>query len=49
MISYVMFLVCLSELLETCRLTSVVVHIRLCYVYTKQIEDVHGINLLYYT
>ena len=33
--------------LETCTLTSVVVHIRLCCVYTKQIEDVHDIKLLY--
>ena len=29
------------------RLTSVVVHIRICYMYTKQIEDVHNIKLLY--
>ena len=31
--------------LETCRLTSVVVHIRLCYIYAEQIEDVHDIKL----
>ena len=33
------------NILETYRLTSAVVQIRLCYVYTKQIEDVHNIML----
>ena len=35
--------------LETNRLTSVVARIRLGYVYTKQIEDVHDIKLFIYT
>ena len=35
--------------IETYILKSVVVRIRLCYVYTKQIEDVHDIRLFIYT